>query len=102
MTIVASESTPLLGHRRAGTASVLRTYGNILISIIGAGVLGLPYTFKVGGWAVGATDVVLAALLSYYCMLLLVSVSASLTHHNSQNFYKCLNCMHEENFGSCL
>lgn len=73
---VVDEETPLLmlpGHGGHGGASVLRTAGNIFISIVGAGVLGLPYTFRVAGWAVAASCVVGAALLTYYCMLLLVS-----------------------------
>lgn len=67
------EETPLLMHSGIGQASVRKTAGNIFISIVGAGVLGLPYTFRVSGWAVAASSVTLAACLTYYCMLLLVS-----------------------------
>jgi proton-coupled amino acid transporter len=69
---VPDDVTPLLGHTGRGTASELRTAGNIFISIVGAGVLGLPYVFKTSGWAVAVTTVTLAASLTYYCMLLLV------------------------------
>jgi proton-coupled amino acid transporter len=70
---VPDDVTPLLGHTGRGTASELRTAGNIFISIVGAGVLGLPYVFKTSGWAVAVATVTLAASLTYYCMLLLVS-----------------------------
>lgn len=70
------EETPLLmmhgGGSHGHAASVARTAGNIFISIVGAGVLGLPYTFRISGWAVAAASVVGAACLTYYCMLLLV------------------------------
>jgi proton-coupled amino acid transporter len=81
---VADEETPLLmlpGHGHGG-ASVLRTAGNIFISIVGAGVLGLPYTFRVAGWAVAASCVVGAASLTYYCMLLLVGCKDSIAKGN--------------------
>lgn len=68
------ESTPLLMHAGSGHASLRRTMGNIFISIVGAGVLGLPYTFRTSGWAVSASSVTIAACLTYYCMLLLVSL----------------------------
>ena len=69
-----NEETPLLMlHGGSGQASVARAAGNIFISIVGAGVLGLPYVFRMSGWAVAAGSVTGAACLTYYCMLLLVS-----------------------------
>ncbi|KAG0603923.1 hypothetical protein M758_10G130800 [Ceratodon purpureus] len=72
------EDTPLLLHAGTGQATVARTAGNIFISIVGAGVLGLPYTFRMSGWAVAASSVVGAACLTYYCMLLLVKCKDSI------------------------
>lgn len=69
-----NEETPLLMHGGTGQASIARTVGNIFISIVGAGVLGLPYTFRRSGWVVATVSVVSAACLTYHCMLLLVSV----------------------------
>jgi len=37
------------GGPASGDASVTRIIANIFISFIGAGVLGLPYAFKVAG-----------------------------------------------------
>lgn len=69
------ENSPLLpmGRSKLGNASATRTVGNIIVSIVGTGVLGLPYTFRVGGWASGTLAVFVSAILTYYCMLLLVS-----------------------------
>lgn len=71
------DTTPLLpvkdagvGHRKAST---LRTYGNIFISVVGSGVLGLPYTYKTSGYAVAITCVICSAVLSWHCMMKLVS-----------------------------
>lgn len=58
----------------SGTASTFQTLGNIVVSIVGTGVLGLPFAFKVAGWAAGSIGVIIAGLSTYYCMLLLVSL----------------------------
>lgn len=67
------EDTPLLGkpgHRRLSSPS--RTFANVFIAIVGAGVLGLPYTFKRTGWAMGSLMLFSVAFLTYHCMMLLV------------------------------
>lgn len=58
----------------SGTASTFQTLGNIIVSIVGTGVLGLPFAFKVAGWAAGSLGVIITGLATYYCMLLLVSL----------------------------
>lgn len=64
---------PLLQkHGRQGTASRPQAFGNIIISVLGTGVLGLPYAFRVSGWAASAGAIFCAALLTYYCMMLVV------------------------------
>eukprot|EP01018_Ginkgo_biloba_P011949 Gb_34829 [translate_table: standard] len=69
----ADERLPLLGHAgRKGRASTSQAFGNIIVSIVGTGVLGLPYTFRVSGWAPALGSIVLAGSLTYYCMMLLV------------------------------
>ncbi|MCO5561538.1 hypothetical protein L7F22_015158 [Adiantum nelumboides] len=72
------ESTPLLIRSKLGNASAARTFGNIIVSIVGTGVLGLPYTFQVSGWASGTLAVVVSAALTYYCMCLLVNTRKKL------------------------
>ncbi|XP_031283665.1 amino acid transporter ANT1-like [Pistacia vera] len=64
---------PLLqSSSSSGTASSYQTLGNIIVSIVGTGVLGLPFAFKVAGWAAGALGVIIVGLSTYYCMLLLI------------------------------
>ncbi|PON44927.1 Amino acid transporter, transmembrane domain containing protein [Parasponia andersonii] len=67
-------SIPLLDSATpvGGTASRLQTLANIIVSIVGTGVLGLPFAFRIAGWLAGSIGVMLAGLASYYCMLLMV------------------------------
>ncbi|KAK4281763.1 hypothetical protein QN277_013218 [Acacia crassicarpa] len=67
-----SYATPLLESPPSGTASRLQTLGNIIVSIVGTGVLGLPFAFRIAGWLAGSLGVAIVGLASYYCMLLLV------------------------------
>ncbi|XP_038971952.1 amino acid transporter ANT1-like isoform X1 [Phoenix dactylifera] len=55
-----------------GGATWAQTLGNIVVSIVGTGVLGLPFAFRVAGWLAGSLGVAAAGLGNYYCMLLLV------------------------------
>ncbi|KAF4369046.1 hypothetical protein F8388_013375 [Cannabis sativa] len=59
-------------------ASTVQTLANIVVSIVGTGVLGLPFAFRIAGWLAGSIGVMVAGLASYYCMLLLVG-----NEHNS-------------------
>lgn len=67
-----SAETPLLGSSHRGTASSIQTLGNILVSIVGTGVLGLPFAFRVAGWLAGTVGVIVTGLSTCYCMLILV------------------------------
>ncbi|OVA10749.1 Amino acid transporter [Macleaya cordata] len=55
-----------------GTASSLQTIGNIIVSVVGTGVLGLPFAFRIAGWLAGSLGVIVAGLSTFYCMNLLV------------------------------
>uniref|UniRef100_A0A2P2J2S9 Amino acid transporter transmembrane domain-containing protein n=1 Tax=Rhizophora mucronata TaxID=61149 RepID=A0A2P2J2S9_RHIMU len=68
------EDTPLIvkGRQAPPLSSKFKTFANVFIAIVGAGVLGLPYTFKKTGWLLGSTMLFSAALLTYHCMMLLV------------------------------
>ncbi|EEF38324.1 amino acid transporter ANT1 [Ricinus communis] len=57
---------------RTGSASSIQTLGNIIVSIVGTGILGLPFAFKIAGWFAGSVGVLVAGIATYYCMLLLV------------------------------
>lgn len=67
-----SKGVPLL-DRPAG-ASTAQTLGNIIVSVVGTGVLGLPFALRIAGWLAGSLGVMVAGLSTYYCMLLLVSI----------------------------
>lgn len=56
----------------AHLSSQPKTFANVFIAIVGAGVLGLPYTFMRTGWAAGAILLAVVAALTFHCMLLLV------------------------------
>uniref|UniRef100_A0A1D1Y3T6 Proton-coupled amino acid transporter 1 n=1 Tax=Anthurium amnicola TaxID=1678845 RepID=A0A1D1Y3T6_9ARAE len=64
-------AAPLL-ERRGGGATAAQTLGNVVVSIVGTGVLGLPYAFRVAGWAAGSLGVAAAGISTYYCMTLLI------------------------------
>ncbi|XP_015065018.1 amino acid transporter AVT3B-like [Solanum pennellii] len=68
---IPREDTPLLGKIQH-LSSPSKTFANVFIAIVGAGVLGLPYTFKRTGWVMGSIMLFSVAFLTYYCMMLLV------------------------------
>ena len=70
------DSAPLLPHHSAEgghLSSQPKTFANVFIAVVGAGVLGLPYTFSRTGWAAGSLLLLSVALLTFYCMMLLVA-----------------------------
>ncbi|KAE8008897.1 hypothetical protein FH972_005367 [Carpinus fangiana] len=65
------EDTPLLGEAQA-LSSQSKTFANVFIAIVGAGVLGLPYAFKRTGWLMSLLMLAAVAGLTHHCMMLLV------------------------------
>lgn len=53
-------------------SSQSKTFANVFMAIVGAGVLGLPYTFKRIGWLTGSLMLFSVALLTFHCMMSLV------------------------------
>lgn len=66
----AGAAAPLINPKNT-LSSQPKTFANFFISIVGAGVLGLPYTFKRTGWVAGALIIFSVGALSYNCMMLL-------------------------------
>ena len=66
------------GRARRGGATSAQTLGNVVVSIVGTGVLGLPYAFRAAGWLAGSVGVAAAGSATLYCMLLLVSAPSHL------------------------
>lgn len=89
-----SAETPLLGSSHRGTASSIQTLGNILVSIVGTGVLGLPFAFRVAGWLAGTVGVIVTGLSTCYCMLILVQCRKRLVCGEEKTYgdlgYSCL------------
>ncbi|CAM6088035.1 unnamed protein product [Calypogeia fissa] len=92
----ASDDTPLLlpggnshgghfGSHHDGLSSVKKTFCNIVISVVGAGVLGMPYTFKQSGWLSGFLALAFVGLASYYNMMLLVKSKRKLESEGNDN-----------------
>ncbi|XP_002964049.2 amino acid transporter ANT1 [Selaginella moellendorffii] len=81
-------------------ASVRKTFANIIISILGSGVLGLPFTYRVSGWAVAATSITLAGGLSYYCMILLVKCRDKLSSNGGHHFIQTYPDLGYHTFGN--
>ncbi|KAM3264990.1 amino acid transporter AVT3C-like [Capsicum annuum] len=43
---ILGEDDPFLGQKQRQLSSPLKTFANIFMSLVGAGILGHPYTFK--------------------------------------------------------
>lgn len=56
----------------------VRAASNLFISVVGAGVLGLPYAFRRSGLVQGTIVMVIIATLNLHCMLLLVKCKKKL------------------------
>lgn len=75
ISVKPSEVSPLLPLGNVETrplSSSYKTFFNIVITVVGAGVLGLPYVFKQSGWVQGLFILAGTAAAMYYCMMLMV------------------------------
>ncbi|XP_074302574.1 amino acid transporter AVT3B-like [Silene latifolia] len=93
---IAREDTPLIAKPKQ--SSQFKTLANIFIAIVGSGVLGLPYTFMRSGWIFGVVTLFSVAMLTYYCMLLLVSTRRKL---ESLNGYSKINSFGDLGYAVC-
>ncbi|XP_066393556.1 amino acid transporter ANT1-like [Miscanthus floridulus] len=67
-----------------GGATSAQTLGNVVVSIVGTGVLGLPYAFRAAGWVAGSLGVAAAGSATLYCMLLLVDCRDKLEEEETE------------------
>lgn len=67
----SGSSCPIL-QPKPRLSSQPKTFANVFIAIVGAGVLGLPYTFCRTGWLAGVIMLIVVGALTYHCMMLLV------------------------------
>uniref|UniRef100_H2YM38 Amino acid transporter transmembrane domain-containing protein n=1 Tax=Ciona savignyi TaxID=51511 RepID=H2YM38_CIOSA len=74
-----------------GTKSTIKVFGNIFISFIGAGVLGLPFAFKEAGILEGILIMSTVGYLSVCAMMLLIDCKDQMlkksTHANGRYSY---------------
>lgn len=68
-----------------GTASSAQVAVNIIISFVGAGLLGIPDAFRQAGWGLGSIALCTVSALNVYCMLLLVQVQKKLLKEGKTN-----------------
>lgn len=74
---IPREDSPLLGNSDS-LSSTPKTFANVFIAIVGAGVLGLPYTFMRTGWVTGFVMIFAVAGLVYRGMMLLIETRRKL------------------------
>jgi solute carrier family 36 (proton-coupled amino acid transporter) len=72
------------GTAPPGTASKPQVATNIIISFIGAGILGMPDAFRQSGWLLGSVSLIVVSALNVYAMLLLPQVKIALLKSRQQ------------------
>lgn len=92
------EDTPLIGKGKP-LSSKSKTFANVFIAIVGAGVLGLPYAFKRTGWVMGLLMLFSVAGLTTYCMMLLVHTRRKL--ESFDNGFAKVNSFGDLGFAVC-
>ncbi|XP_030461358.1 amino acid transporter AVT3B-like [Syzygium oleosum] len=91
------EDTPLLGKPRP-LSSQAKTFANVFIAIVGAGVLGLPYAFKRTGWLTSLLMLFSVAALTYHCMMRVVITRRKL---ESVDGFSKIACFGDLGFAVC-
>ncbi|KAF3619832.1 putative SRSF protein kinase 1-like [Capsicum annuum] len=74
---IPREDTPLLTDTRHLSSS-FKTFTNVFIAVVVAGVLGLPYSFKKIGWLMGTVMLLLVASLTYHCVGMILPLEAEM------------------------
>ncbi|KAJ4715833.1 putative Amino acid transporter [Melia azedarach] len=95
---VPREDTPLLGETKP-LSSQTKTFANVFIAVVGAGVLGLPYAFKHTGWLMGVLMIFSVSALTGHCMMLLVYTRRKL--ETSDNGFETINSFGDLGFVVC-
>ena len=73
------------GIAAPGSAGSLQVACNIVISFVGAGMLGIPDAFRRAGWCLGSVALLAVAALNVYAMLLLPQVKRALLRNNRKS-----------------
>lgn len=94
---VPREDSPLLANHDS-LSSTPKTFANVFIAIVGAGVLGLPYTFMRTGWVTGFVMIFAVSGLVYRGMMLLIETRRKL---ESPLSYSKINSFGDLGFAVC-
>ncbi|KAI3729000.1 hypothetical protein L6452_17646 [Arctium lappa] len=94
---VPREDSPLLANHDS-LSSTPKTFANVFIAIVGAGVLGLPYTFMRTGWLTGFLMIFAVSGLVYRGMILLIETRKKL---ESPLSYSKINSFGDLGFAVC-
>ncbi|KAK1423004.1 hypothetical protein QVD17_18297 [Tagetes erecta] len=94
---IPRENTPLL-NTTDSLSSTPKTFANVFIAIVGAGVLGLPYTFMRTGYITGFLMIFAVAGLVYRGMMLLIYTRRKL---ESPLTYSKINSFGDLGFAVC-
>ena len=68
-----------------GSANTTQLVINIVISFVGAGLLGIPYAMQKSGWLLGSICLLIVSGLNLYAMLLLPQVQKILVQRGFEN-----------------
>ena len=86
--LVTGDSVKVDSHGLVpGTASNTQVAFNIIISFVGAGMLGMPYAFRQSGWALGCIALGAVSFFNVYCMLLLTKIRKKLVDDGHENLH---------------
>ena len=95
-----------------GQSSILSVLGNLMNVLVGAGILGIPFVFKISGIIGGSLIMIIFGLISIYTLNLLVkSAQESNVFHYEKLCYHCFGdvgyiyvsmCLFILDYGACL
>ena len=74
----------------------IKLFGNIFISFMGAGILGLPYAFSQAGLFLGSLIIIVVCFISVVGMLTLLDIKKTITQSNSLEKTSDVQEAHEE------
>lgn len=105
MIIRPTEDTPLLQRKspqqQPPLSSQSKAFANVFIAIVGAGVLGLPYTFMKCGWFTSLLMISAVATLTCHCMMLLVHTRKKIESSSSSSISTTITSFGDLGFAVC-
>jgi amino acid permease len=84
----SSSSSTIPSEPKRSTSSLLSCVINLTSTIIGAGILGIPYAFSKFGWILGSLFLIACSSLSFFGLHLLSECSRRLVPSHQTTFYQ--------------